>query len=152
MRYRTVKAILWAGLAGFMLQWALFLRLTFWELSWDVMEPVRLALSQSRHTPGTRFQGSRVWGSGFRVEGRGLRELLGRRGTGVPCTVSLSRHTPCGRVQGSGFRVWRAVQGRPGAGAPFSVLVSAHIRRMHVLLLLLQTLLLASLSRPHSCC
>ena len=38
---RTVRAILWAGLAGFMLQWALFLRLTFWELSWDVMEPVR---------------------------------------------------------------------------------------------------------------
>ena len=53
LRCRTVRAILWAGLAGFMLQWALFLRLTFWELSWDVMEPVRMCLSQSRQASCT---------------------------------------------------------------------------------------------------
>ena len=31
---RVVRAILWAGLGGFIIQWALLLRLTFWELSW----------------------------------------------------------------------------------------------------------------------
>ena len=37
---RWVRRILWAGLLAFVLQWVTFLRLTFWELSWDVMEPV----------------------------------------------------------------------------------------------------------------
>ena len=32
--------MLWAGLALLVVQWSLFLRLTFWELSWDVMEPI----------------------------------------------------------------------------------------------------------------
>ena len=42
---RLVRAILWAGLAGFIVQWSFFLRLTFWELSWDVMEPVTYFVS-----------------------------------------------------------------------------------------------------------
>lgn len=32
--------MLWAGLLLLVVQWSLFLRLTFWELSWDVMEPI----------------------------------------------------------------------------------------------------------------
>lgn len=32
--------MLWAGLVLLITQWSLFLRLTFWELSWDVMEPI----------------------------------------------------------------------------------------------------------------
>ena len=32
--------LLWAGLASVMAVWGVCFRLTFWELSWDVMEPV----------------------------------------------------------------------------------------------------------------
>ena len=32
--------LLWAGLTLLVLQWGVFLRLTFFELSWDVMEPI----------------------------------------------------------------------------------------------------------------
>ena len=32
--------LLWAGLSLLVLQWGVFLRLTFFELSWDVMEPI----------------------------------------------------------------------------------------------------------------
>ncbi len=32
--------LLWGGLAGVMGVWAVCFRLTFWELSWDVMEPI----------------------------------------------------------------------------------------------------------------
>lgn len=32
--------LLWGGLAGVMAVWAVCFRLTFWELSWDVMEPI----------------------------------------------------------------------------------------------------------------
>ncbi len=39
MRRRT-HGLLWAGLALLILQWGVFLRLTFFELSWDVMEPI----------------------------------------------------------------------------------------------------------------
>ncbi|KAI3937712.1 hypothetical protein MKW92_031723 [Papaver armeniacum] len=35
-----VRRELWVGLAFFTAQTAAFLRLTFWELSWDVMEPI----------------------------------------------------------------------------------------------------------------
>jgi hypothetical protein len=35
---RRTNGVLWAGLV--LVQWSLFLRLTFWELSWDVMEPI----------------------------------------------------------------------------------------------------------------
>ncbi|EIE18201.1 DUF607-domain-containing protein [Coccomyxa subellipsoidea C-169] len=37
---RRTNGVLWAGLALLLVQWGLFLRLTFWELSWDVMEPI----------------------------------------------------------------------------------------------------------------
>ncbi len=37
---RRTNGVLWAGLALLLVQWSLFLRLTFWELSWDVMEPI----------------------------------------------------------------------------------------------------------------
>ena len=32
--------VLWGGLAGVMAVWGVCFRLTFWELSWDVMEPI----------------------------------------------------------------------------------------------------------------
>ena len=35
-----VRRELWAGLGYLILQTAGFMRLTFWELSWDVMEPI----------------------------------------------------------------------------------------------------------------
>lgn len=35
-----VRRELWCGLGYFVVQTAAFMRLTFWELSWDVMEPV----------------------------------------------------------------------------------------------------------------
>lgn len=35
-----VRRELWCGLAYLVIQTAGFMRLTFWELSWDVMEPV----------------------------------------------------------------------------------------------------------------
>ena len=37
---RRTNGLLWAGLALLVLQWGVFLRLTFFELSWDVMEPI----------------------------------------------------------------------------------------------------------------
>jgi len=38
--HRVSKAALWGGLVLFTSQVILYFRLTFWELSWDVMEPV----------------------------------------------------------------------------------------------------------------
>ncbi|KAF2295092.1 hypothetical protein GH714_031461 [Hevea brasiliensis] len=35
-----VRRELWCGLGYFIVQTAAFMRLTFWELSWDVMEPI----------------------------------------------------------------------------------------------------------------
>ncbi|GLJ37094.1 hypothetical protein SUGI_0751820 [Cryptomeria japonica] len=37
---RHVRIVLWTGLCCLSMQTALFFRLTFWELSWDVMEPI----------------------------------------------------------------------------------------------------------------
>ncbi|KAK1440729.1 hypothetical protein QVD17_06560 [Tagetes erecta] len=37
---KIVQRELWGGLACLMVQTAGFIRLTFWELSWDVMEPI----------------------------------------------------------------------------------------------------------------
>lgn len=37
---KMVERELWGGLAYLMIQTAGFMRLTFWELSWDVMEPI----------------------------------------------------------------------------------------------------------------
>jgi len=38
--HSLVRKELWAGLGYLILQTAGFMRLTFWELSWDVMEPI----------------------------------------------------------------------------------------------------------------
>ncbi|XP_078437318.1 calcium uniporter protein 1, mitochondrial-like [Wolffia australiana] len=38
--HKQVRLILWSGLGFFVLQVGLFFRLTFWEFSWDVMEPI----------------------------------------------------------------------------------------------------------------
>lgn len=38
--HRHVRIVLWTGLCCLSMQTALFFRLTFWELSWDVMEPI----------------------------------------------------------------------------------------------------------------
>ncbi|KAF3792907.1 Calcium uniporter protein 6 [Nymphaea thermarum] len=40
LAHRQVRRILWTGLGFFVLQVGLFFRLTFWEFSWDVMEPI----------------------------------------------------------------------------------------------------------------
>lgn len=40
LAHRQVRRYLWTGLAALTCQAALFFRLTFWELSWDVMEPI----------------------------------------------------------------------------------------------------------------
>lgn len=38
--HKQVRRVLWSGLGLAMLQVGLFFRLTFWEFSWDVMEPI----------------------------------------------------------------------------------------------------------------
>ncbi|XP_065881569.1 calcium uniporter protein 6, mitochondrial-like [Euphorbia lathyris] len=38
--HRQVRRVLWSGLGFFIVQISLFFRLTFWEFSWDVMEPI----------------------------------------------------------------------------------------------------------------
>nr|GMC63313.1 calcium uniporter protein 5, mitochondrial-like [Ipomoea batatas] len=40
LAHRQVRRILWAGLGAAIMQVGLFFRLTFWEFSWDVMEPI----------------------------------------------------------------------------------------------------------------
>uniref|UniRef100_A0ACD5XQ51 Uncharacterized protein n=1 Tax=Avena sativa TaxID=4498 RepID=A0ACD5XQ51_AVESA len=40
LAHKQVRHILWSGLGFLMSQAGLFFRLTFWELSWDVMEPI----------------------------------------------------------------------------------------------------------------
>lgn len=40
LAHRQVRRILWTGLGVGILQVGLFFRLTFWEFSWDVMEPI----------------------------------------------------------------------------------------------------------------
>lgn len=40
LAHRQVRGILWSGLGFFVVQVGLFFRLTFWEFSWDVMEPI----------------------------------------------------------------------------------------------------------------
>lgn len=40
MAHKQVRRILWGGLGFSLLQVGLFFRLTFWEFSWDVMEPI----------------------------------------------------------------------------------------------------------------
>lgn len=38
--HRQMRVILWSGLVVLTLHVLVFFRLTFWELSWDVMEPI----------------------------------------------------------------------------------------------------------------
>ncbi|ERN04321.1 hypothetical protein AMTR_s00077p00191360 [Amborella trichopoda] len=40
LAHTQVRRILWTGLGIFVFQVGLFFRLTFWEFSWDVMEPI----------------------------------------------------------------------------------------------------------------
>ncbi|EMS57680.1 hypothetical protein TRIUR3_35419 [Triticum urartu] len=40
LAHKQVRRVLWTGLGFFMLQVGIFFRLTFWEFSWDVMEPI----------------------------------------------------------------------------------------------------------------
>ncbi|XP_016445882.1 calcium uniporter protein 6, mitochondrial [Nicotiana tabacum] len=40
LAHKQVRRILWTGLGAGLLQVGLFFRLTFWEFSWDVMEPI----------------------------------------------------------------------------------------------------------------
>ena len=38
--HKQMRLVLWTGLIGLTAQMMIFFRLTFWELSWDVMEPI----------------------------------------------------------------------------------------------------------------
>ena len=40
LAHKQVRHVLWGGLGAGLLQLGLFFRLTFWEFSWDVMEPI----------------------------------------------------------------------------------------------------------------
>ncbi|XP_054797212.1 calcium uniporter protein 6, mitochondrial-like isoform X2 [Prosopis cineraria] len=40
LAHKQVRRILWCGLGASLLQVGFFFRLTFWEFSWDVMEPI----------------------------------------------------------------------------------------------------------------
>ncbi|KAE8664295.1 Calcium uniporter protein 5 [Hibiscus syriacus] len=40
LAHKQVRCILWCGLGLFVAQVSLYFRLTFWEFSWDVMEPI----------------------------------------------------------------------------------------------------------------
>uniref|UniRef100_A0A6V7QRI3 Calcium uniporter protein C-terminal domain-containing protein n=1 Tax=Ananas comosus var. bracteatus TaxID=296719 RepID=A0A6V7QRI3_ANACO len=40
LAHKQVRRILWSGLGFFVAQIGVFFRLTFWEFSWDVMEPI----------------------------------------------------------------------------------------------------------------
>lgn len=40
LAHKQVRCILWTGLGFSLAQISLFFRLTFWEFSWDVMEPI----------------------------------------------------------------------------------------------------------------
>ena len=43
--------VLWGGLAGVMAVWGVCFRLTFWELSWDVMEPITYFIGSGTGKP-----------------------------------------------------------------------------------------------------
>lgn len=50
-----VRRELWGGLAALALQTAGFMRLTFWELSWDVMEPICFFVTSTYFMAGYAF-------------------------------------------------------------------------------------------------
>lgn len=47
MAHKQVRCILWGGLGLSLAQASLFFRLTFWEFSWDVMEPITFFTTSS---------------------------------------------------------------------------------------------------------
>lgn len=51
----SVRRELWCGLGFVVLQTAGFMRLTFWELSWDVMEPICFYVSSIYFMAGYTF-------------------------------------------------------------------------------------------------
>lgn len=50
-----VRRELWSGLGFLMVQTAAFMRLTFWELSWDVMEPICFYVTSGYFIAGYTF-------------------------------------------------------------------------------------------------
>lgn len=50
-----VQRELWCGLGCFVVQTAAFMRLTFWELSWDVMEPICFFVASMQFISGYAF-------------------------------------------------------------------------------------------------
>ncbi|KAL9267357.1 Calcium uniporter protein 1, mitochondrial-like protein [Drosera capensis] len=50
-----VRRELWCGLGYLLVQTAVFMRLTFWELSWDVMEPICFYLTSAYFMAGYTF-------------------------------------------------------------------------------------------------
>lgn len=50
-----VQQELWCGLGYFLLQTTAFMRLTFWELSWDVMEPICFFVTSMQFMAGYAF-------------------------------------------------------------------------------------------------
>jgi hypothetical protein len=50
-----VRRELWCGLAYLVVQTAGFIRLTFWELSWDVMEPICFYVTSMYFMAGYAF-------------------------------------------------------------------------------------------------
>ncbi|CAK8562300.1 unnamed protein product [Lathyrus sativus] len=51
----TVRRELWGGLGFLMVQTAAFMRLTFWELNWDVMEPICFYVTSMYFMAGYTF-------------------------------------------------------------------------------------------------
>ncbi|XP_071723269.1 calcium uniporter protein 5, mitochondrial-like [Rutidosis leptorrhynchoides] len=47
LAHKQVRCILWGGLGLLLTQASLFFRLTFWEFSWDVMEPITFFTTSS---------------------------------------------------------------------------------------------------------
>ncbi|MCO5562663.1 hypothetical protein L7F22_016291 [Adiantum nelumboides] len=52
---KQVRRMLWAGFGALSLQSLLFFRLTFWDLSWDVMEPITFFVTSSAVLAGLLF-------------------------------------------------------------------------------------------------
>lgn len=53
--HRQVRNMLWGALGVFSVQSVLFFRLTFWDLSWDVMEPITFFVTSSSLLAGFFF-------------------------------------------------------------------------------------------------